>query len=88
MKRAISILGMPKTMAGAARLAPLNSKQWNSANAVPHENRREIPCAAGARGRPARAKTLGVSPANRSLERGIESLRSFRPGSDPGIPLN
>lgn len=32
--------------------------------------------------RGARAEKPGVSPSNRSLERGIEILRAFRPGSD------
>lgn len=31
---------------------------------------------------PLRAEKPGISPANRSLERGIELLRSFRPGSE------
>ncbi len=33
-------------------------------------------------GNPLREEKPGVSPANRSLERGIELLRSFRPGSE------
>src|SRR4051794_25447804 len=40
----------------------------------------EVPMADDERG--TRAQKPGVSPVNRSLERGIEILRAFRPGSD------
>lgn len=49
--------------------------QWNSLDFATHMN---SPTNAHALG----ARKPGVSPANRSLERGIEILRSFRPGSE------
>src|SRR4051812_32005033 len=54
---------------------PSNSMQWNSYT-------RPNPMAAPAPTTRLAAEKPGRSPANRSLERGIDILRSFRPGSE------